>query len=113
MKSRKGKRRLSRILLSISIASLVYSPNLIAGGFLQEWFQNRLFAPTEQQRTQEQDGKVVIYDGIHDVDVNRAMDTQFHRIEHMMFIGTVITNQNGEPAKDEATGQVLKEDDDC
>jgi len=113
MKSKKGKRRLSLVLLSISLASLTHSPNLIAGGFLQEWFQNRLFAPTEQQRTQEQDGKVVIYDGIHDVDVNHAMDTQFDRIEHMMFIGTVITNQDGEPVRDEATGQVLKEDDDC
>ena len=111
--STRKRRLLSLVVMSVSFITATYTPSSIAGDFLQQWFQNRLFAPTEQQLTQEQNGKVVIYDGMYDVEVNRAMETQFDRIEYMMFIGTVITNQEGEPLRDNETGDLMKEDGDC
>lgn len=84
-----------------------------AGDFLQRWFQSRLFAPNEQQRELEQKGQVVIYDGMYDTEVNRAMESHFERIEYMMFVGTIVTDEDGEPKRDNYTGELIKEDDDC
>jgi len=84
-----------------------------AGEFLNMWYQNRLFAPNELHLQQEQKGKVVIYDGMRDTEVNQAMDMHFDRIDSMMFIGTIITDDMGKPKVDKATGLVLTEDDDC
>jgi len=101
------------LIMAMSVTTTTYTPTVSAGEFLQQWFQNRLFSPTEQQRVQEERGAVVIYDGMHDIEVNRAMETQFDRIEHMMFIGTIITNEKGEPKRDIETGEIMKEDEDC
>ena len=95
------------------VAVFTFTAPVLAGDFLQRWFQNRLFTPTEQQRDLERKGQVVIYDGMFDVEVNRAMDTQFERIQHMMFIGTIVTDQQGNPKRDTRTGYLIKEDDDC
>jgi len=99
--------------MTMSFTTTTYTPTVSAGEFLQQWFQNRLFTPTEQQRVQEEHGTVIIYEGMHDIEVNRAMEMQFERIEHMMFVGTIITNENGEPKRDEETGEIMKEDEDC
>ncbi len=77
------------------------------------WQMTRLFAPGAAALAQEARGTVVIYEGIRDVDVERAMDEQFERLEHMMFVGTVITSEDGEPLQDPETGKLKTEDDDC
>ena len=77
------------------------------------WQMTRLFAPGAAALAQEARGTVVIYEGIRDVDVERAMDEQFERLEHMMFVGTVVTGEGGEPLRDAKTGKVKTEDDDC
>ena len=79
----------------------------------KSWQMTRLFAPGAAALAQEAAGGIVIYEGIRDVDVERAMDEQFDRLEHMMFVGTVITNDDGEPLVDPETGQEKTEDDDC
>ena len=113
MKSTSRKMLFGLLIMAMGVTATTYMPTVSAGEFLQQWFQNRLFTPTEQQRVQEERGAVVIYDGMHDIEVNRAMETQFDRIEYMMFVGTIITNENGEPMRDEKTGEVMKEDEDC
>jgi hypothetical protein len=41
------------------------------------------------------------------------MHEQFDRVESMMFIGTIITDEKGKPKKDKETGAVVREDEDC
>ena len=77
-----------------------------------EWQLKRLFAPTQRQLAQEAQGKVFIYYGLRDVDVERAMLEEFDRVENMMFAGTIITHK-GNPKKDVASGDWLREDDGC
>ncbi len=77
------------------------------------WQQNRLFAPSAAARAQEEAGAVIIYEGLRDVDVERAMDEEFDRIEHMMFVSTVVTDAAGNPRIDPRTGNVETESDDC
>ena len=55
----------------------------------------------------------MIYDGLKDTQVAQAMDTQFDRIESMMFVRTVTTDATGEILRDKATGDVVVENDGC
>jgi hypothetical protein len=46
----------------------------------------RLFEPTAAELRAERAGKIYIYEGLKESDVARALDTQFDRVEAMMFI---------------------------
>jgi hypothetical protein len=73
----------------------------------------RLFHPTPTERAAEASGRIYIYDGLRDVDVQRALDEEFDRVESMMFIRTRKTEPDGELRRDPKTGEVEVEDDDC
>lgn len=49
--------------------------------------------------------KVVIYSRVRNKTIHKAMDTQFHRIETMMFINTIVESDPGV--------QSYADDDDC
>jgi hypothetical protein len=73
----------------------------------------RLFEPTKAELAAEEQGRIYIYDGLRDVDVQRALDEEFERVDHMMFIRTRKTDDNGEVKRDADTGTVEYEDDGC
>ena len=77
------------------------------------WQQKQLFEPGETQLQRERTGRVTIYSGFTDVQVEQAMAQQFDRVEHMMFVSTVVTAADGEPKKDKRSGTVQTEDDGC
>ena len=79
----------------------------------REWQINQIYSPTPKQLALEGRGRVTIYDGLRDRDVERAMDAQFDRVDNMMFIRTVVTDGKGEPLRNKDTGEELTEDDDC
>jgi hypothetical protein len=56
---------------------------------------------------------VYIYDGLTEREVDTALDTQFARIQNMMFVGTLKTDTRGEPLQDNATGQYAQESGGC
>jgi len=73
----------------------------------------RLLEPTEAELAAEAEGRIYIYDGLRDTDVQQALDEQFDRVDNMMFIRTKKTDETGAVKRDEATGQVEHEDDGC
>ncbi|RKT45141.1 hypothetical protein BDD21_2558 [Thiocapsa rosea] len=73
----------------------------------------RLFEPSTSERAAEAEGKIYIYEGLRDIDVQRAMDEQFGRVENMMFIGTIKTDETGKTARDSKTGVAVTSDDGC
>ena len=77
------------------------------------WQMKRLFKPTDADLKSETRGRVMIYDGLTDKMVERALDEQFHRVDAMMFTRTVVTDSDGAPRRDADSGAVVYEDDGC
>ena len=48
-----------------------------------------------------------------DREVEHAMTTNFDRLNSMMFVNTVVTDDNGNPEKDPESGKVVTEEDGC
>ena len=63
----------------------------------RESYQERiLFSPNPEYLQAETRGRIMIYDGLKNETVERALDHQFDRIENMMFVRTVYVQENGE-----------------
>ncbi|MEA3412255.1 MAG: hypothetical protein U9R74_12055 [Pseudomonadota bacterium] len=77
------------------------------------WQMRRLFEPSETHLRAETRGSVMIYEGLEETTVNRAMDTHFSRIDNMMFVGTVRNDAEGKVLTNPKTGDVITEDDGC
>ena len=60
-----------------------------------------LFNPPSSQLKAEAQGRVMIYDGLDNNVVERALDEQFDRVEHMMFVHTRNIEPNGEVSYDD------------
>ena len=73
----------------------------------------RLFVPTAAELAAEASGKVYIYEGLRDIDVERAIEEEFKRVENMMCIRTKKTTETGGIAKDPETGTATVQDDGC
>lgn len=80
---------------------------------MHQWQLALLYNPSEQQLKVERRGRVMIYDGLRGAEIDRALDEEFDRIEHMMFVNTIITDAQGEPVKDPTTGEMMVEADGC
>ena len=98
--------------VSVVIAVLVLGP---AGPTEAEdaWQERMLFHPPASQLEREKRGTIVIYDGLLDTQITQAMDTQFERIQSMMFVRTIATDAEGEILRNEETDSVVVEDDGC
>lgn len=77
------------------------------------WQEEMLFKPSASQQKLEKRGRIIIYDGLKDTQISQAMDTQFDRVQSMMFIRTVATDSEGEIQRDKKTGDKVVEDDGC
>jgi hypothetical protein len=73
----------------------------------------RLFDPTEAELASEAEGRIYIYDGLTGVDVQRALNEEFHRVQNMMFIRTIKTDEKGNIKRVEETGEAEYVDDGC
>jgi hypothetical protein len=104
--------------VATALAMVTAAPLLTAAGTGQatdvyEIEQRRLFEPTDSERAAEHQGRIYIYDGLSDRDIQRAMRHHFDRIENMMFIRTIKTDNEGQFKRDPDTGHVEIVDDGC
>jgi hypothetical protein len=103
----------NNVLIILSM-SLVFSHSALADDELQQsWQMSLIFNPGDHQYEMERRGRVFIYDGLHDTVVEQALDQQYERIDSMMFVNTVVTDNEGVPMTDPETGELLVENDGC
>ena len=74
---------------------------LAADDISDNYDQNVLFNPSEAVLLAEARGRVTIYDGLEHRVVDQALDTQFQRIDNMMFVRTRETLPDGSEETDD------------
>lgn len=89
------------LLLIAAILSSATAPVRAADDRFSAYQQKVLFAPGESVRKAEAGGRVTIYDGVDEQQVEAAMDTQFERIEHMMFVRMRRSSEDGPASYDD------------
>jgi hypothetical protein len=93
-------------------AALAEAPGAGVPVYADNWQLRRLMQPTEGELLREAQGEVVIYDGLSDKQVESAMSLHPQRIRSMMFVGTIITDDEGAPQMDDY-GMFILQDDGC
>jgi hypothetical protein len=109
---------LSRLTFSVLLMGALLAPPARSVDANDGFQYNALFNPTPAQLKAEARGRVMIYDGLDNALVERALDAQFDRIEHMMFIRTRQSSSDdtddGEShVEDDEDGEGYIEDDGC
>lgn len=87
--------------LIVSCFALSLSPLAHEAWAEQDWQQRRLLNPSAEERAREESGQVFIYDGLPETQVDQAVDTQFGRLENMMFIRVRHPEPDGEISTDD------------
>lgn len=80
-------------LLAVLAFSLGGQTNRALAG--DDYYENALTNPSEALLRAEAKGHVTIYDGLEHKVVDQALDTQFQRIDNMMFVHTRETLPDG------------------
>jgi hypothetical protein len=108
---------MNKYSLTMTVLLLVAMNSPVSAGSIEtammDWQIKQLFQPGNYRDSQEKQGRVFIYAGLKSSDVMRAMDEHFDRIQSMMFTGTVVTDNKGNPVRDPETGGVIVEEDGC
>ncbi len=89
---------------ALLLGCVVVTVPCFAAGTDNNFEMNALLNPGQGQLAAEKRGRVMIYDGLDNQVIEHALDTQFERIDRMMFIRIRRT---------EADGSVTVDDDDC
>ena len=84
---------------NIRIAFIIICPMWGAaalGGEAGNWQLAMIHSPSAAQLKVEQRGRVYIYDRMHEAEIELAMNTQFNRLDNMMFVRTTAVTPEGE-----------------
>jgi hypothetical protein len=110
-----------RLLVSLLLATGLFT--IPAGGvhadddaqitYLDSWSKKQMFVPSYSLLRAEAKGRITIVSSATDIQVGEFMDKHFNRIDNMMFVSTIVTNDSGEIAYDEDSGEPQVEDDEC
>ena len=84
-----------RKVMRLFLGAMLVPASMVAGA--DESFQNNaLLNPSEGQLMAEARGRIMIYDGLDNEVVDRALDEQYGRIENMMFVRIQHTQPDSE-----------------
>ncbi len=91
-----------RILPAVAVIALSGNFSASAEGESEDpWSTNMLLNPSPSVLRAESRGRVTIYDGLDNRVVEEALDSQFNRIQSMMFVNTRYHEPDGFITEDE------------
>ena len=86
----------TQLIAVLTIAlGVLFNQVLAADDISDNYDQNVLLNPSKAVLLAEAKGRVTIYDGLEHRVVDQALDTQFQRIDNMMFVRTRETLPDG------------------
>lgn len=97
----------------VAAALLFTATGVFAEPDATDWQVRRLFQPTAEEVEHERQGAIMIYDGLSDRHIERALEQAFPRVGSMMFVNVVKTDDGGKEMVDQETGEPVTEDDGC
>jgi hypothetical protein len=100
------------LVRSLAAGLLLVNPVLHAKD-LRDIELRRLFEPTPAERRAERAGRVYIYEGLREDDVQRALREQFDRVNSMMFIRVQPNPATSSRPSDDGSTPVSYQDDGC
>ena len=106
-------RKINYVLIILVISSVFSLYTLVPHVPCLTWQLSLLFNPGDHQYEMERRGRVFIYDLSVECFSRCLFSYQYDRIEGMMFVNTVVTDDNGVPLTDPETGELLVENDGC
>ncbi|MCG8061558.1 MAG: hypothetical protein N0E38_17295 [Candidatus Thiodiazotropha endolucinida] len=74
------------VLTTVFSVALCGYTDLAISDDARKYYETMLFNPSQAVLLAEANGRVTIYDGLDYQIISQALDAQFDRIEHMMFI---------------------------
>ena len=102
---------------STLIASMVIGAVCLSGAVqardLRDIELRRLLEPTPAEVRQEHEGRIYIYDGLKEADIEQAMREQFPRVDSMMFIRVKPTPAPPQADPSDAPAPAYYQDDGC
>ena len=103
--------KISRPISVFALCLVVAAPATAAD--VRDIELRRLFEPSQGELAAEASGRIYIYEGLRDRDVERAMADEFERVDSMMFIRVEKTDEQGEVKRDPETEAPATYDDGC
>jgi len=86
----------------LNVAALAAALSLLSQvAVASDWQERRLMQPSAAERASEDAGQVFIYDRLDEAIVDTALDSNFGRMENMMFVRVRHTEPNGAEWEDE------------
>jgi hypothetical protein len=111
--SRDARRWVGGLVLIVACSAMSAGPAIADDDDIAAIELRRLLEPTPAEIAQEENGRIYIYDGLRDKDIERAMNDEFDRVENMMFIRVRKTDADGDIVRNPDTGAAEVEDDGC
>jgi hypothetical protein len=97
-----------------AVCALLPCTALASGKSTDDWQLQMLLQPTrEQLRIETEKDRVFIYSRVKDTDIDRAMDEQFSRLQHMMFVNTLVVQKKRPTAGAPSKPVLIEHDDGC
>ena len=96
----------TKLFLMIVSLSGIATEGVVAEDDSMDWQMQQIYPPGKGLLQREQRGRVTIYDGFTDVQVDHALDRNFPRMGNMMFTRIKTTDRNGKILRDAMTGAI-------
>lgn len=90
----------NNITIAITLSCLMWGSSALSAREAN-WQIEMIHEPSAAQLKVEQKGRIYIYDGLDDADVELAMNNQFDRLDNMMFVRTQVVTPEGETETDD------------